>query len=210
MDNNRTRTPSWAYRVKSAALTFLGHVRFYRYPFFLVFRIPGYKFRDLYQLLDRVQPGDLLLRKYDSYLNTFFIPGYYTHAGICFDQRSIVHAIAGGVEKIDTPYFCRCDHLILLRHKGISAMTQAAREKAVADLQERLLGALGAPFDFDVASGDDRFYCSELAAYAYRGLSEFSPRVHKLWGWMPTPRGIAPQDFIDHPDFEIIYRSSHD
>ncbi|MCL6415563.1 hypothetical protein MIB92_07870 [Aestuariirhabdus sp. Z084] len=205
-----TLRPSLGYRLKSRLLTFLGHLRVYRYPFFVVFRVPGYKFRDLYTLLDHVEPGDILLRKYDSYLNTVFIPGFYTHSGVCVDHRTVVHAIAGGVEKIDIPYFCRCDHLILLRNKKLAALEGSAREEAIERLQQRMHGAIGKEFDFDVASGDERFYCSELAAYAYRGMSEFMPSVHKLWGWFPTPEGIAPEDFIDHPDFDIVYRSVHE
>jgi hypothetical protein len=87
-------------------------------------------------VIERVRPGDVLVRGYDAYLDGKLIPGLFSHAGIylgrttdadrcaapaahrerlTLGEQTVIHAIAEGVLTEDVLDFCRCDRLVVLR-----------------------------------------------------------------------------------------------
>jgi hypothetical protein len=84
-----------------------------------------------------VKPGDILVRGFRNYLDSYFIPGYFSHAGLyvgpveekdkdlvlrlhgkkifCPGEQMVVHALAEGVLMEDLIQFCRCDYMAVLR-----------------------------------------------------------------------------------------------
>lgn len=71
-------------------LTVFGDIKFYKYPFFLVYDPGSYQVKgeDVRELLDILQPGDILLRAYTMYLDGKFIPGLFSHAGLYYGEMT--------------------------------------------------------------------------------------------------------------------------
>lgn len=71
-------------------LTVFGDIKFYRFPFFLVYDPGSYQVKgeDVRELLDILQPGDILLRAYTNYLDGKFIPGLFSHAALYYGEMT--------------------------------------------------------------------------------------------------------------------------
>ncbi len=54
------------------AIKFTGDFKFHQYPPFFVYKPHPYQVTDeiIWEVLDKVKKGDILLRRYDRYLNT--------------------------------------------------------------------------------------------------------------------------------------------
>lgn len=74
-----------------------------------------------------VRPGDILLRRYDNYLDGYFIPGRFSHSGVYIGDGLIVHAMSSGVQKIDIIDFLRCDGFAILRTYNAEAAAKRRR-----------------------------------------------------------------------------------
>lgn len=48
-----------------------------------------------------MQRGDILLRRYDGYVNTLFTPGFWGHAALCVSANDVIHAVGVGVVRED-------------------------------------------------------------------------------------------------------------
>lgn len=120
-------------------LTIFGDIKVFRFPFWMVYDPGSYKVRgaEMRTIGELLQPGDILLRKYDGYLDGRFIPGFFSHVGLylgevlpseepavddprvkrCFASGShmVVHSMAEGVFMEDVLNFLRCDYLGVLR-----------------------------------------------------------------------------------------------
>lgn len=129
----RTRTPLEAF------LTFFGDIKIYPHPMFIVYDPGSYRIKgpDVREILDRLQPGDILLRGYDNYLDGKFIGGTFSHAAFYYGKvtpadcpfeeshhrrerfltgdQMVVHSMAEGVFMEDILTFTRCDKLAILR-----------------------------------------------------------------------------------------------
>ena len=121
-------------------VTMIGDVKLFRFPFWILYdpgsyRVKGPECRKISNLLE---PGDILLRRYDGYLDSHFIPGIFTHAAIylgnvdesdrtsvpdqsdlsrCFEAGpcQVAHSTAEGVHLEDILTFCRCDDIAVVR-----------------------------------------------------------------------------------------------
>jgi hypothetical protein len=126
-------------------LTVFGDIKVFPWPLFLLYQPKGYQVRgeDVREVIERIQPGDILLRGHKSYLDGYFIPGYFSHAGLYLGEvteqdrryvseagsgqhrdgrrlfvtgkQIVVHALAEGVLMEDVIQFCRCDYMAILR-----------------------------------------------------------------------------------------------
>lgn len=176
-------------------LTVLGDIKVYRYPFFVVydpttFRIKGHHTR---QAMDVLCPGDIVLRRYDGYMDGWFIPGKYTHSGIYVGGGRIVHAIAENVCEIDVIDFLRCDGYCILRPRDGAACNEAiARARSL----------IGCPYDFYFSDDNGAYYCHELTASCYPG-KDIRKKAAFVLGIRVEPRYLA-DSFIDSDDFSII------
>lgn len=187
--------------IKKKFLDFLATIRFYKTPFFIVFGPRGYKFKDTLNIFNIVRPGDIILRRYDSYMSSFMIPGYWKHAGIVFDKHTVIHSVGKGVCTEDVLQFCRTDEICILRVPGLK---KEDKEKIL----NRAAKVLGSNYDYDFNVKDtSAFYCSELVAFALKDYVKFEPKSHLILGAFPTFPTIMPQHLFEHKDLKIIYDS---
>jgi hypothetical protein len=116
----------------------LGDTKVSKWPLFINYRpnsfaIKGYHTREVMAL---VQPGDILVREFNNYLNNYFMPGTFKHVGFYLGEVSehrlklagikhpalfntgkqrVIHAIGNQVFLEDLIDFCRCDGLAIMR-----------------------------------------------------------------------------------------------
>ena len=122
---------------------------------------PKVRAQHIRDLLAVVQVGDILLRKYLYYLDSYFIPGAYTHSGILVDDKNMVHSIAEGVNYIDIIDFVKdCDGFAI------------CRPPYKTDLQKHLsvqfaIDHVGCGYDFFFGLwpkySNNTFYCHETS-----------------------------------------------
>lgn len=209
--------------VRQWTLDALGHVRFYSKPFWLVFNPHGYKVSALHlrRALPMLRPGDVLVRRYDSYLLSFFIPGRFSHSGVYVGEEDVagmragvvVHALGTGVQKTDVlDFLACCDGFAILRPKGGDDVTAEA-----CAIARRYIGATY-DYRFDICEDYDNMdevqertksvYCHELTRSCFPSLDV--PTVQpQLWNGMirSSKRQFLAQSFFDSPDFEVVYDS---
>ena len=141
-----------------------GDVQFFRYPVFCLlwgdthYKVKGNESREI---LNKLKKGDIILARYDRYVSSWFIPGFYTHVALYIGDQRVVHAVTAGVKEEDILSLLRCDYICVLRPRGIS---DEEIEKSV----KRAKSFIGLEYDFIFSNEtDDRLYCSELVFRAY-------------------------------------------
>lgn len=150
--------------MKRKFLQAFGRMKVYRTPFFYIYnpRTFEIKGKHYYEARKLIQPGDILLRGYNQYLDGYFIPGTYSHAAIYIGEEKIIHAMTPDVQYTDLVTFMRCDRIAIVR-------PNIPTKKAIKTAKK----ALGTPYDYDFIFEDDsvekRFFsCSELVYYCYK------------------------------------------
>ncbi|HEX2092959.1 MAG TPA: YiiX/YebB-like N1pC/P60 family cysteine hydrolase [Longimicrobiaceae bacterium] len=135
-------------------LTVFGDIKVFRWPLFLLYdpgsyRVKGEAMREVMRV---ARPGDVLVRGYLSYLDGYFIPGYFSHVGLylgevarehrprCEDpveearveagfrtgEQMVIHSMAEGIFMEDLLNFCRCDYLAIMRFPALLSRAPAA------------------------------------------------------------------------------------
>jgi uncharacterized protein YycO len=127
-----------------------------KYPPWFVYKPDIHRVRgeDVRRVLDAVQPGDILLRRFDGYLNTIFTPGFWGHAGLYLGDNQAAHAVSQGCIEEDILNFCRADAVAVLR------LIDGDSERVCA--QAKLIIGMHVPYDFDFSGTNDTFYCTEF------------------------------------------------
>lgn len=173
-------------------IEFTGHTMVHKYPPWFVYRPNIHKVRgsDVRMVLDVVRKGDILLRRYDNYLNTIFTPGYYSHAGLYVGDNQVVHAVSQGVISEDILSFCRCDAVCVLTVVGATWETiTSAIDKAKAAADENI------EYDFNFCSSNKTYYCTELVDIAYHNIF-LSDYIEKMGQLILMPDGIRYSDRV--------------
>lgn len=137
---------SWLYRRWARLLTWFGDIMLATSP-------PKVRAEHIRKLLSLALPGDIVCRKYIYYLDSYFIPGKYSHSGVVVDDRMMVHSVAEGVCYIDVIDFVKdCDGFILMRPPADPDRMSSAAHQMV-----------GMPYDFlfDMTT-KDAVYCHEM------------------------------------------------
>jgi len=125
-------------------------------------KVKGYEIREI---LKNIEIGDILLRRYDGYLNTYFTPGFWGHAALYVGLDKIIHAIGEGVVQEDILDFCRCDSVCVLRPDVNNELKNNAIEKAIIMKTDHI------QYDYKFKSDDDtQVYCTELVDSCYKRL----------------------------------------
>ena len=189
------------YRLKASFLTFFGDIRYSKYPPFLFyddvdFSVKGGNVEALMKLLKN---GDVLMRGFDSYVDSFFIRSSrgYSHAGIYSGNGEVIHATAPKVAKEHLIDFCRCDRIAVLRpRKGVTKALSLAR-KFLKN---------GVFYDFSYTAGNSALYCFELAACCYQNLSISKKKATALFGMLRKKEKVYLSDsFLESKDFTLVY-----
>lgn len=131
------------------------HIKFTKWPPWVIIHPDQHKVKgkDVRVVLDIVEPGDILLRRFDGYLNTICTPGFFGHASVYLGNDEIGHAIGTGTCTEDILDFCRCDAVAVLELEG------SDRERIVT--QARLLSSMHIGYDYDFLGTNDTYYCTE-------------------------------------------------
>lgn len=169
---------NWLYRFQKKIFTFLGDIKVFgwKHPLWFEINAHGYELKgEHYRVIhDLMKPGDILIRRFEGYLSSYMIPGFWNHAGIYIGDdgekvEQVVHAVSEGVIQEDLLNFMRTDHMLVLR---ASAGIKGAIEKAKS--------IVGRPYDFGFDFKDtNRFSCTELVGFCHPGVVKGKMRFRK-------------------------------
>jgi uncharacterized protein YycO len=178
--------------IRNKLLLILGSLKYSKYPMFLQIEPQGYKIKgnQIREILDIIKPGDIILRKYDNFLDNIFL-GKYSHVGLIIDNKTIIHSIYPKVEEIDIIDFLKTDHILILRPINL---TEPQIEIAIKIAKENLNN----PYDFGFSlKTKNELYCSELIYICYEDFKEqlnMSKKIIKLF-YIFKKEVIKPEDF---------------
>ena len=208
---------------KQGLLELLGRIRIYNRPFWFVLNPKPYqiKARQIRKALEVMQPGDVVVRKYNTYLSSYFIPGRFSHSGVFVGRKTVqgmevevvVHALGSGVQMQDAiDFFMECDEFAILRPRCDEQVRNEACEIAC--------GYIGTKYDygFDVCEDYDNqdevqkrtksVYCHELTRSCFPHL-RVPCIAPTLWNGMirSSKKQFLAQSFFESPDFDVVYDS---
>ena len=170
------------YTIKSKVLHFVSDIRLYPAGIVL-YGQTGYKIKgdDTRKILNVIEPGDVLLTRYDHYL-TYIVNalGFYGHAGIYVGDDKVIHMMGDGIKNEDILTFCRKDHMMILRPKYPDAAFVAI-ENAMK------LWESNTQYDYDFSEFNKTLYCSELVYEVYEKPKEVTKSMGKY---------VMPDDLI--------------
>jgi len=161
---------------------------------FVIYDPKSYRLKgqDFSEVSDKIAKYDVLLRRYDNYLDSHLIPGFWNHAGIYMGHRNdkngiVVHAIAEGVIEETLFDFCKADHIIVLRPKFNFMRSLVC---------ERVFGAVGKEYDFSFDfKCEDRFSCTELIGAVFGDFDHGIKKTRALGKPIIAPDAIAAANF---------------
>ena len=200
------------HKIKVRLLIILGDIQVYKWPMFAIYnpksyRVTGEKCREI---LQEIKEGDVLLRGYDHYLDSFFIPlgkSKCSHSGIYIGNDQVVHSIAEGVKCEDVLNFLRADRVVLLRPLvSFDEVTKAI---------EHAKSCIGKKYDFNFETEDtednntrnDKYFCHEFTKSCYPSI-----KIEKMVGkarflGLKSPPIFLADSFYTNVKFTKVYRS---
>jgi hypothetical protein len=186
--------PKWLIKLS-------GDLYLHNYLCWLVYRPHHYVMSgpDVRKVLEAVQPGDILLRRYDGYVNTLFTPGFWGHAALCVNEKEVIHAVGVGVVREDIITFCRTDSVAVLRvnHADPKKVKQAI---ACAEAHEKARTA----YDYQFKDKNHAVYCTELVNVCYNG--EFNKDFEIIAGNCI----LAPDGIRDSKRVSVVVECKYD
>ncbi len=190
------------YKLQKRLFTFLGDIKVFgrKHPMWFYINAHGYKLKgaSYRSVINLIKPGDILLRRFDGYLSSFFIPGLWKHSGLYIGNdgdkpEQVVHSISDGVIQEDLLNFMRTDHMLILRLIHTD-------ETTIPRVIETAKSIVGKPYDFGFDfENSDRFSCTELVAYCYPRIAVGKIRFGK--------ERIVADDFYNSPKLKTIWDS---
>ena len=173
-----------------------GHIYLHKYPMFIIYKPDIHKVRgkDVRGILESIIPGDILLRRFDQYINTMFTPGFFSHAGIYVGNNNVVHSVSQGCVKEDILNFCRADSVCILRSKDLDP---EATNKA------KMIADLNVPYDYEFSSTNESYYCTELVDMVNNHM--FKDDYTEVTGhYILTPDSVYNSEAV-----KLIYEVNH-
>ncbi len=198
------------YKFQKSLFRFMGDIKVFgwKHPLWFHINAHGYKLKGqhYYTIRELIHPGDILIRRYDSYLSSYALPGFWTHCGIYIgndndNPEQVIHSISEGVVQETLVEFMRTDHMLVLRFdNGHSA---GHKERKIQRAIQEAKSIVGKPYDFGFDfENSDRFSCTELVAYCYPYLVEGKKRFGKI--------RIVADDFVQATDLAIVWDSRNE
>ncbi len=212
-------------KIYNGTLKIFGDMKIYKFPFFVLYDPGSYLIKgdETREVMNTLQPGDILVRGYKNYLDSYFIPGFFTHTGLYVGnvpnpdnvmllsaakdefyaegEQIVIHAMAEGVFMEDLLNFCRCDYLLILRSSEIS-------QDNVNEVYNRALMSLGTPYDFRFDfSRYNNLSCTEFVYVCLEDvLTKAGVRLRDRRAPFRKRPTLIPDDFIDS-SLEIVWQS---
>lgn len=154
-------------RIPAFLIKLTGDIYLHKFPGWFVYKpshhkVKGYEVR---KVIDALKKGDILLRRYNGYLNTLFTPGFWGHAGLYAGKNEVIHAVGKGVIIEDILDFCRTDSVAVLRIRNIK---NTDINKALAKGGKYAKEHVGYDYRFEDENG--RVYCTEMINECYNGM----------------------------------------
>lgn len=188
------------YKVWAKFLTHFAEVKIFKFPMFIVydphyFDVGGEQVLDI---LNTLKPGDIILRGYDCYLDSKFIPDPldFSHGGIYIGDGKIIHAVAEGASYTNAIEFTRCDRIAIFRpRKYQKSAIKKAKEFAKNNVK----------YDFGFNENVSALYCFELCGLCYEKLDIPRFGVKKFLGLVRKNNVFLSKSFFSSPDMKCIY-----
>ncbi|MEM6804013.1 MAG: YiiX/YebB-like N1pC/P60 family cysteine hydrolase [Bacteroidota bacterium] len=221
---------SFLGKIRNGFLKFFGDLKVFPYPLFLLYDPGGYKVKgdDIRRLIKEIEPGDIMVRGYKNYLDGYFIPGFFSHAGLYLGEvkdvnlhlsekgkalyregeQMVIHSMADGVFMEDVINFCRCDFLLLLR-RNERIEPGLDLEKENPPVFTNALASLGDGYDFKFDFSDfHNMSCTEFVYYCCRGFIEkYKVGLKARRALFTKIDMIIPDDFVTE-EFDIVFQST--
>ena len=189
------------YKAWSKFLTAFGNVKVFSWPCWIVYDPDDYQVtgKKTLELLDILEPGDVILRGFRNYLDGKFIPDAegWSHGALYVGKGKIIHAIAEGVSETNVIEFSRCDRIAVLRPAKGARKAIAAAKRFMKD---------GTPYDFGFERGTSALYCFELCGECYKSLRIKTKTVKKFFGLARRENVYLAESFLESPDFKLVFR----
>ena len=115
------------------------------------------------ELLQVLQPGDVLVTRKEHSFTNYFLPGYWPHAALYIGAGQVIEALADGVRlrSVESPF--SVDALAAIRPRLSADQVQEAIQRAHTHV--------GKPYDFDFDfTRADRLVCTEVVYRSYEGI----------------------------------------
>jgi hypothetical protein len=178
-------------KIKNATISWFSDIRFYNLGLIIwgdsTYKIKGVQMR---KILDLLQPGDILLRKYDHYLGSVLIKGFWSHAAVYIGDNKVVHMLGDGITTEDILTFLRADHIFILRHKDKYMSGRiCARAKDYSD------DKIQYDYEFDL-NDNTQMYCTEFVDVCADGIVKACVKKGSY---------LLPDDFLRCKSLERIW-----
>ncbi len=207
-------------KIYNGFLKFFGDIKVFKYPLFILYDPGSYKIRgdEIREVIKIIEPGDILIRGYINYLDGYFIPGFFSHAGLYLGQviesdrqyvptnaldrfktgeQMVIHAMAEGVFMEDVINFCRCDYMVILR-RNLEVESQTSRQITFDKVFQRALSHLGKEYDFKFDFNDfHKFSCTELVYDCCKDfITDYGITIKRRKVLFTKKMLLIPDDFV--------------
>lgn len=189
--------------IRNNLLSIFAKIKFSPYPMWFHYQPSCYtiKGKDVRELMTLILPGDLILRGYKSYIDSWII-GKWSHIGIVSSKKEIIHAMSPNVFEEDVINFFRADRVVILRPK--------LKEEDIAKVIKKAEGFKGVNYDFNFNTNDpNEVYCSELVYLCfeeYRQQLGMEKKEKKILLGLIKKLLVEPKAFLNFQGFVEIKR----
>jgi len=214
---------------RNGFLKIFGDIKIFKFPFFLLYDPGSYKVKghEIRQVIESIKAGDIMVRGYSNYLDGYFIPGFFSHAGLylgttgknnvvvpdCIESKFyegkqvVIHSMAEGVFMEDVINFCKCDYLLILR-RNPKVEPEVNFEDDFKLVFEKAMKNLGKEYDFKFDFSDiGNLSCTELVYVCNdHFLEKYNVRLKKKRVLFTKRTMLIPDDFVTK-EFEIVFSS---
>ena len=189
------------YKIWSGFLTAFGDIKVFSWPCWFVYDPDDYMVtgKKTLEIMEILEPGDVILRGYNHYADGKFIPSKtgWSHGAIYVGGGKIIHAVAEGVSETDVVEFTRCDRIAIFRP---AKYKREVIKKAKEFLKVKV------PYDFGFKNDVSALYCFELCGECYSKLDVPKKTVKKMFGLIQKKNVYLAESFFDSKNFTCVFQ----